>query len=188
MVPCSTNIAGHEQREKHTMELKPITENAVAEPAGIVPTALLRPILTVPRNNAPADPPLYVFVCPHSGSIQLITEAITILPTVVQANGACPYCTAEKLAAQRPWAPFERRTLKPKGGPTPCAHPRATVLLRFGQELFVGEQLVRGYPDKLPMALRLVLADRFAADVARGQRHTWLLCPPIILADGSEAA
>jgi hypothetical protein len=166
------------------MEMKPIAENAIAEPAGIVPSVLLRPILTVPRNNAPADPPLYAYVCPHTAAVQLITEAITILPTVVEAKVVKP---VDPLAGL-----FERRRPKRPGRPDneqasnsePAHIVRATVLLRFGEEIFVGAQLVRGHPDQLPAALAAVLARHAGHDLAHGQRHKWLASPPVPLPDG----
>jgi hypothetical protein len=154
------------------MEMKPIAENTIAEHADIIPSVLLRPILTVPRNNAPADPPLYVYVCPHNGWVQLITEPITILPTVVEAKVVKPADPLADLFKNR------RGSKQATSGEAQNV-VRATVLLRFGEELFVGEQLVRGHPDKLPDALERVLARHVGYDLANGLRHKWLCSPPV---------
>jgi hypothetical protein len=157
------------------MEMKPITENAIAEPVGIVPAVLLRPILIVPRNNAPADPPLYAYVCPHNGVLQLVTEPITILPTVVEA----------KVVSKPPVSPMAGLFGLPEQSSDPVATVRATVLLRFGEELFVGAQLLRGHPDKLPEALGRLLTRYVGDDLKHGQRHKWLCSPPVRLPGGS---
>jgi hypothetical protein len=163
------------------MELKVDTAKPIADEAvGIIPSVLLRPILTVPRNNAPADPPLFAFVCPHNGVVKLITEPITILPTVVQAKVVKP---ADPLAGLFQRRRPNRDSEQPTNGEEQYV-VRATVLLRFGEEIFVGGHLLKGYPDNLPDALSRLLAGHVGHDLANGQRHKWLCSPPVQLPDG----
>ena len=118
------------------------------EAAGVVPTALLRPLLSPPRNDAPKDPPAWAYFCPHCTKAHVWHYDPRAFPVVGQCQSPCPNCAA---------------SAEPH-----CPHARPVILV-MGEALFVGRRFLRGMPKTASPALVALLGRIAKDDIINGR-------------------